>query len=216
MRGIAFGTTGTSLTFSSWANKAACTIGGTDYRGFQCVDAAIQNLTLQASNGIIKGPGRLANVQMVQHSPSVIRGYYTTTDDGQGPSCTADEPPSYDDPPNNCNYSSANIPSDVRFLFPGRGVKVTCKNTCNANNNRNVLDVSAWAGLVTQLSQFLSSNNLFAAHFAVKRRDEKGTLVVTRCRVTIPNVSQFPMDPCPDVIPGYGNDFVDEDTEPAN
>jgi len=210
LTGFLFGNTGTSVTFASWAARATCNSGYGS--GYDCVNAAIQNATYLAASGVVQDAGNYMNTMLLAPANAGQAGYYSTSDIGQGPSCSSSTDDSYPPQTSNCTGSLAGTGAPAaRFTFPTRGIKVTCKNACGA---KVAINEDNWNGLLTQLTQAMSDNNYFAARFVVLRTASTPYIATVRCRVTVPNVSEYPMSACPDSLPAFGAGITAADLSP--
>ncbi|GAM90046.1 hypothetical protein ANO11243_080860 [Dothideomycetidae sp. 11243] len=219
--GVGFGgqvdSNGNPYSFANWVNKATCTIGSSPSQtGLVCIQSAVGDATFSAANAIQST--NAANYPNLQNTVLIKTGYcqgwYSGHDIGQGPSCNSASDPDNAYPPQgtSCpNIDGTTTPSCSQYTFAARGVKVTCKNTCNSNTHA-YFNQSTFYSLIAQVVQSMYNNNLWAARIAVTR----GTNYVdARCRITIPDLTDFPpgtSNVCPDWIPGYGNTVLAVDT----
>lgn len=205
----------TSGTFNSWASRLNCAVNGVAYTGFNCADFMLQNATFSAANGVISSPYKNTANVVVVNGTNPSRGWYTNQDIGQEPSCSLVSDDAYAGPQNNCALGAMSNVEVATYNFAAgqRPLKVTCKNACSSASN-SILSPYNWQSLITQLSSFLQSQDVFiAGRFAVSRTANSGSpYVVTRCRFTIPDVAKFPLDICPDAIDPYGSTITDLDT----
>lgn len=206
--GLAFGDN-PAKDFATWASSATCTLGGSTYSGFTCVDSAIKWASYAVAEGVRASNSDLENT-IALSSTNKQQGAYNSGDLGQGSSCT--QPATFAAQPDTCPSTGLNsVPlnsGNNKYTFPTRGIKVTCKAACGQST---ALDQGNWNGIISQLTAFLRDYNYYAARFTVSRLNTN--TVVARCRVTSPNISQFGIDICPDKIPHAGAAVMASDSQ---
>lgn len=204
LNGIVFGESG-NLPFAEWAGRQSCTINGGGYTGTTCIDSAIKEATYAAAEGVRASSSDLYNT-VVFRGQGQKSSAYRFADDGQGSSCK--NPPTYAIQGNPCPPSSGSVDAvnniNAVYNFNARGIKVTCKAACG--NPDGSINKANWENLISQLTKTMFDENWYGARFAVKRLSTDQ--VLARCRITSPNIVQFGLDTCPDLVPRAGAGFT--------